>query len=70
MVVIGNFSAPKAQEIVAVRGNNLDLLRPDDNGQITTVCSMPAFSIIRSLITFRLAGRDKAIYVFQYNIFI
>lgn len=30
----GNFSAPKAQEIVVSRGCTLELLRPDDVGKL------------------------------------
>eukprot|EP00954_Amorphochlora_amoebiformis_P026667 1380673-Amorphochlora_amoeboformis.AAC.1 len=32
--VYGNFSAPKAQEIVVARGKILELLRPDDTGKV------------------------------------
>ena len=35
--VAGSFSAPKAQEIVAARGDYLELLRPDDSGKVETV---------------------------------
>ena len=35
--VAGSFSAPKAQEIVAARGDYLELLRPDDSGKVETI---------------------------------
>eukprot|EP00981_Chlorochromonas_danica_P002905 scaffold591_cov174-Ochromonas_danica.AAC.6 len=59
IAVYGNFSAPKAQEVVVARGNSLDLLRPDEEGRLITICSTPAFAVIRSLITFRLAGANR-----------
>eukprot|EP01125_Pyxidicula_operculata_P009280 TRINITY_DN305_c3_g1_i1.p1 TRINITY_DN305_c3_g1~~TRINITY_DN305_c3_g1_i1.p1 ORF type:complete len:1202 (+),score=317.43 TRINITY_DN305_c3_g1_i1:1768-5373(+) len=55
----GNFSAPKAQEIVISRGKNLELLRPDDNGKVQTVLSTEIFGIVRSLHPFRLTGSTK-----------
>jgi splicing factor 3B subunit 3 len=55
--VFGNFSAPKAQEIVVARGKVLELLRPNDfNGKVQTVLSMEVFGTIRSLVPFRLTG--------------
>ena len=36
-VAYGNFSGPKALEIVVSRGKVLDLLRPDENGKMQTV---------------------------------
>jgi hypothetical protein len=35
--VAGSFSAPKTHEIVAARGDYLELLRPDDSGKVETV---------------------------------
>jgi hypothetical protein len=32
--IYGNFSAPKAQEIVVSRGHTLELIRPADNGRL------------------------------------
>jgi hypothetical protein len=55
--VIGNFSGPKQQEMVISRGNHLELLRPDEDGKLLTICSTQAFSIIRSIVPFRLAGK-------------
>lgn len=57
--IYGNFSAPKAQEIVVSRGKILELLRPDDSGKMQTVCSTEVFGMIRSLIAFRLNGAGK-----------
>lgn len=57
--IYGNFSAPKVQEIVVAKGSILELLRPDDTGKMVSVCSTPVFSLVRSLIPFRLAGANK-----------
>lgn len=54
--IYGNFSAPKAQEIVVARGQYLELLSPDDNGKVQTLVSTPVFGVIRSLAPFRLTG--------------
>lgn len=54
--IYGNFSAPKAQEIVVAKGKVLELLRPTDSGKIQTVLSMDVFGVIRSLMPFRLTG--------------
>ena len=47
--VYGNFSAPKAQEIVVARNKTIELLRPDETGKVQTVCSVEAFGIVRSI---------------------
>ena len=47
--VVGNFSAPKAHEIVVARNKTLELLRPDEHGKTVTVFSTEVFGIIRSL---------------------
>ena len=57
--VYGSFSAAKAQEIIASRGKILELLRPDENGKLQTVCSTEVFGVIRSLMPFRLTGGGK-----------
>lgn len=54
----GNFSAPKSQEIVVAKGNVIELLRPDDTGKVISICSTPVFSVVRSLLAFRLAGKS------------
>jgi len=60
MAIYGNFSAPKAQEVVVVRGTSLELLRPDDiTGKILSVSSVNCFCVIRSIIAFRLTGATK-----------
>lgn len=56
MVMIGNFSGPKQQEIVVAKGNILELLRPDDTGKVISINSTNVFSIIRSLYPFRSTG--------------
>ena len=57
--VYGNFSAPKAQEIIVSRGNVLELLRPDDSGRLQTVFSTDVFGCIRALAPFRLTGATR-----------
>lgn len=52
----GNFSKPKAQEIIISRGKTLELLRPDENGRLHTILSVEIFGIIRSILPFRLTG--------------
>src|SRR5256885_1750921 len=54
--VYGNFSSPKAQEVVISRGKSIELLRPDENGKLQTVVSTEMFAVIRSLLAFRLTG--------------
>lgn len=56
---VGNFAGTKNQEIVAARGNVLELFTFDENGKAIVICSTPAFALVRSLITFRLAGSSK-----------
>jgi splicing factor 3B subunit 3 len=57
--VVGNFSAPKAHEIVVARNKTLELLRPDENGKTQTVFSTEVFGIIRSMAAFRLTGANR-----------
>ena len=52
----GNFTAPKAQEIIVARGRILELLRPDDNGKLQSIFSVEVFGVIRSMQPFRLTG--------------
>eukprot|EP00457_Paulinella_chromatophora_P000508 gb/GEZN01000508.1/.p1 GENE.gb/GEZN01000508.1/~~gb/GEZN01000508.1/.p1 ORF type:complete len:1232 (-),score=235.53 gb/GEZN01000508.1/:570-4232(-) len=55
--VFGNFSAPKAQEIVVARGKILELLRPDDEtGKVISILLHECFGVIRALKAFRLVG--------------
>jgi len=54
--VYGNFSGPKAQEIVVSRGKVLELLRPNENGKLQIVVATEIFGIIRSLSVFRITG--------------
>jgi splicing factor 3B subunit 3 len=63
-VVYGNFSSPKAQEILVSKGKTLELLRPDDNGKVQTVHSIEVFGIIRSLLAFRLTGVQGELHLF------
>ena len=57
--IYGNFSGPKAQEIVVSRGKILELLRPDDAGKVQTVCTTEVFGCIRCLAPFRLTGASR-----------
>ena len=52
--IYGNFSGPKAQEIIVSRGKVLELLRPDENGKMQTICSTEVFGTIRAIMPFRL----------------
>eukprot|EP00198_Chlamydomonas_reinhardtii_P011963 XP_001701300.1 nuclear pre-mRNA splicing factor, component of splicing factor 3b [Chlamydomonas reinhardtii] len=54
--VYGNFSGPKAQEVVVSRGKVLELLRPNENGKMQTVVATEVFGQIRSLAAVRLTG--------------
>ncbi|KAK9824249.1 hypothetical protein WJX72_008915 [[Myrmecia] bisecta] len=57
--IYGNFSAPKAQEIIVSRGRVLELLRPDENGKMQTICSTEVFGVLRALAPFRLTGASR-----------
>lgn len=52
----GNFSGPKAQELVVSRGKVLELLRPNEMGKLVTVLSTDVFGCIRSIAPFRITG--------------
>eukprot|EP01028_Stygiella_incarcerata_P012604 TRINITY_DN7926_c0_g1_i1.p1 TRINITY_DN7926_c0_g1~~TRINITY_DN7926_c0_g1_i1.p1 ORF type:complete len:1261 (+),score=358.49 TRINITY_DN7926_c0_g1_i1:117-3785(+) len=56
MATFGNFSAPKAQEVIICRGNRLELHRMDEMGRLQTILSVDAFATIRAIHTFRLPG--------------
>jgi splicing factor 3B subunit 3 len=64
----GNFTGTKVQEIAVAKGNSLELLGLDNNGKIHVICSSPAFAIIRSLVTFRLAGNVDSIFQLSFNL--
>jgi splicing factor 3B subunit 3 len=57
--IYGNFSAPKAQEIVVARGKILELLRPDEAGKVQCILSTEVFGLIRSVAAFRLIGANR-----------
>jgi splicing factor 3B subunit 3 len=57
--VYGNFSAPKAQEIVAARGDVLELLRPDATGRLAVAASVAVHGTLRALAPFRLTGAPR-----------
>jgi hypothetical protein len=57
--IYGNFSAPKAQELVVSRGRSLELLRPNDNAKLVTILATEAFGCIRSLAAYRLTGAQR-----------
>lgn len=54
--IYGNFSAPKAQEIIVSKGKYLELMRPDENGKLQVIHSQEVFGIIRNICSFRLTG--------------
>ncbi len=60
----GNFSSPKAQEIVVIKGTSyLELLRTDaERLKVTPVCTFNTFCNLRSILTFRQVrkGRERA----------
>ena len=53
---IGNFTGTKQQEILVSRGKVLELLRPDESGKVQSLASVECFSLIRSIVPFRLTG--------------
>jgi splicing factor 3B subunit 3 len=57
--IYGNFSAPKAQELVVARGSTLELLRPNDAGRLVAAASVDVFAAVRSLAAFRLTGASR-----------
>jgi len=58
--IYGNFTHPKAQEILIARNTILELVRPDDeSGRLVSICTQPVFGIIRSLDTIRVMGHKK-----------
>ncbi|KFM25355.1 Splicing factor 3B subunit 3 [Auxenochlorella protothecoides] len=57
--IYGNFSAPKLQEIIVSRGKVLELLRPDENGRMQTICSTEVFGLIRAIQPFRFPGAQQ-----------
>lgn len=58
----GNFSAPKAQEIVLGHGKVLELIRPDpETGKLVSIYSTEIFGLIRSLQPFRLTGTKPTV---------
>ncbi|PSC75527.1 splicing factor 3B subunit 3-like [Micractinium conductrix] len=57
--IVGSFSAPKVHEIVAARGQVLELLRPDESGRVQVVHSTQVFGLIRSLAPFRFPGSQQ-----------
>ncbi len=56
--IYGNFSAPKAQEVLVTRGSRiLELLHPDENtGRMVSISKTDAFGIIRDMKAFRHGG--------------
>ncbi|KAA0162778.1 hypothetical protein FNF28_04535 [Cafeteria roenbergensis] len=55
----GSFSGRDAQEFVVARGPVLELLRPDELGQVHAVLSVDTFSVIRDVRPFRLPGSHE-----------
>lgn len=61
MLSAGNFTGAKSQEIVVARCNSLELLGFDENGRVHVICASSTFALVRSLISFRLAGNCQFI---------
>jgi splicing factor 3B subunit 3 len=64
LAVLGNFTAPKQQEIAVCRGGTrLELLKLDssdpENQRMNTICSTEAFGGIRNMVPFKLTGQGK-----------
>ncbi|CAH0482135.1 unnamed protein product [Peronospora belbahrii] len=57
--VYGNFTSPQAHEFIVVRGDLLELIRPDEAGRLETLFSTQVFGVIRSLQSFRLTGGER-----------
>ncbi|CRH02775.1 splicing factor 3B subunit 3, putative [Plasmodium relictum] len=57
--VYGNFSGPRAHEIIVAKGQVLELLRADKQGKLNLIVSRDIFGIIRCISTFRLTGSNK-----------
>ncbi|KAI1043804.1 hypothetical protein LB505_014264 [Fusarium chuoi] len=58
--ISGHFSGTKDQQILTVSGSILTLHRPDPtHGKVQAFLSHELFSIIRSIVSFRLAGSSK-----------
>ncbi|KAH7263756.1 CPSF A subunit region-domain-containing protein [Fusarium tricinctum] len=58
--IVGQFSGTKEQQILTVSGSVLTLYRPDPTrGRVQPFLSHDLFSIIRSIVSFCLAGSSK-----------
>ncbi|KAG4293576.1 pre-mRNA-splicing factor rse-1 [Fusarium proliferatum] len=58
--IVGYFSGTKEQQILTVSGSILTLHRPNSShGRVQPLLSHDLFSIIRSIVSFRLAGSSK-----------
>ncbi|GJD11799.1 Splicing factor 3B subunit 3 [Galdieria sulphuraria] len=57
--VHGSFSAPRAIELVLGRQTSLELVRPDEQGHLKSLCFQEIYGIIRSLKAFRLTGAKR-----------
>ena len=63
--VHGNFSGSKQQEIIVARGRVLEILKPDPNtGKLHSIYAVDTFSLVRSILPFKLTGSSKGMYVF------
>jgi splicing factor 3B subunit 3 len=56
--VHGSFSSPKEQEVVVSHGQAIELLRPDADGKLLSVCHMECFGLVRSMAALRLPGAN------------
>ncbi|CAD8154884.1 unnamed protein product [Paramecium pentaurelia] len=58
--IYGNFSGPKAQEIVVSKVKHIELLKINEsNGKLETIASQEVFGIIRSIHSFRFPGNNR-----------
>ena len=56
--VHGSFSSPNVAEIVVAHGKAIELLRPDADGKLLSVCHMECFGLIRSMAAVRMPGAN------------
>ena len=58
--IYGNFTAPKAQELLVSRGKTIQLLRPSEgDGKLGVVLTQEVFGLVRCLAPLRLVGSTK-----------
>jgi splicing factor 3B subunit 3 len=54
----GSFSSANEQEVVVSHGQAIELLRPDADGKLLSICHMECFGLVRSVAALRLPGAN------------